>query len=285
MNAAAWTAYKSGLCGRPDSAGGAPAVRVKKRQVTKLQGGACSSSDTESPPSSPDSPASQAVLGVFAGSMGGRAAAGAASQHAGGAQDRLPLHARKSDRQVGLETVSRIDAIFQQLRSLQPPAAAGTNADAAAGPGGAVLLLPDAGDAAAALAALSAPPDAAAIAAAVGPAGGLVPVGGQAAASAGAGAAAAAGGSGAAAGEVMGCSVAALCRGLRYEGDITLKEVAMAFQLRDAYDWDEDLEAVVAKEVSVPHSFFCSTRGGRPDSLWLATCTAGTGTQHFTQTL
>ena len=260
MNAAAWTAYKSGLCGRPDSAGGAPAVRVKKRQVTKLQGGACSSSDTESPPSSPDSPASQAVLGVFAGSMGGRGA-GAASHHAGGAQDRLPLHARKSDRQVGLETVSRIDAIFQQLRSLQPPAAAGTNADAASGPGGAGLLLPEAGDAAAALAALSAPPDAAATAAAVGPAGGLVPVGGQAAASAGAGAAAAAagGGSGAAAGEVMGCSVAALCRGLRYEGDITLKEVAMAFQLRDAYDWDEDLEAVVAKEVSftVIHSHVC----------------------------
>ena len=45
---------------------------------------------------------------------------------------------------------------------------------------------------------------------------------------------------------MMGCSVAALCRGLRYEGDITLKEVAMAFQLRDAYDWDEDLEAAVA---------------------------------------
>jgi hypothetical protein len=42
---------------------------------------------------------------------------------------------------------------------------------------------------------------------------------------------------------------------LRYEGDITLKEVAMAFQLRDAYDWDEDLEAVVAKEVRKPHSF------------------------------
>jgi hypothetical protein len=51
----------------------------------------------------------------------------------------------------------------------------------------------------------------------------------------------------------MGCSVAALCRGLRYEGDITLKEVAMAFQLRDAYDWDEDLEAV-AHEVRGPHA-------------------------------
>jgi hypothetical protein len=43
--------------------------------------------------------------------------------------------------------------------------------------------------------------------------------------------------------------VAALCRGLRFDGDITLKDVAMAFQLRDAYDWDEDLEAS-AKEVS-----------------------------------
>jgi hypothetical protein len=42
--------------------------------------------------------------------------------------------------------------------------------------------------------------------------------------------------------------VAALCRGLRFDGDITLKDVAMAFQLRDAYDWDEDLEAS-AKEV------------------------------------
>jgi hypothetical protein len=42
--------------------------------------------------------------------------------------------------------------------------------------------------------------------------------------------------------------VAALCRGLRFDGDITLKDVAMAFQLRDAYDWDEDLEAA-AKEV------------------------------------
>jgi hypothetical protein len=44
--------------------------------------------------------------------------------------------------------------------------------------------------------------------------------------------------------------VAALCRGLRFDGDITLKDVAMAFQLRDAYDWDEDLEAS-AKEVGV----------------------------------
>lgn len=42
--------------------------------------------------------------------------------------------------------------------------------------------------------------------------------------------------------------MAALCRGLRFDGDITLKDVAMAFQLRDAYDWDEDLEAT-AKEV------------------------------------
>lgn len=48
---------------------------------------------------------------------------------------------------------------------------------------------------------------------------------------------------------MVGCSLAALCRGLRYEGDITLKEVAMAFQLRDAYDWDEDLEAAAAKQV------------------------------------
>jgi hypothetical protein len=52
----------------------------------------------------------------------------------------------------------------------------------------------------------------------------------------------------------MGCSVAALCRGLRYEGDITLKEVAMAFQLRDAYDWDEDLEAAAAHEVRHTYS-------------------------------
>jgi len=47
------------------------------------------------------------------------------------------------------------------------------------------------------------------------------------------------------------CTVAALCRGLRFDGDITLKEVALAFQLRDAYDWDEDLEAAVKVGVVV----------------------------------
>lgn len=51
--------------------------------------------------------------------------------------------------------------------------------------------------------------------------------------------------------------MSALCRGLRYEGDITLKEVALAFQLRDAYDWDEDLEAAAAHAVSLGCVVLC----------------------------
>jgi len=261
MDAAVWTAYRSGAGGTPDGAG---AAGDRGKGGAKLQADASCSSDTTSPPSSPDAPGSQAVLGAFA--------AGRRSSHAGGqgllnpaAQlsclqpglgQKLPMHARKSDRQVGLETVSRIDAIFQQLRSLQASTAPGSNpvssalsppavappsldstaaAQVAAAAAGLAGHLPAVEQTAAAATTATAAAEPTAAAAAAG-----------AVAEAGPAAAGAAGGQ-----DVVGCSLAALCRGLRYEGDITLKEVAMAFQLRDAYDWDEDLEAAAAKQVGL----------------------------------
>jgi hypothetical protein len=272
MDPAVWTAYTAGIRGStPEGAVRASAERAGRLRVV---GSNAVLSDSDSPPSSPDSPGSAAMLGVFAGPAGATGAAGmllgASSKLGGlqaGVQERLPLHARKSDRQVGLETVSRIDAIFQQLRSLQPPLA-GTAANPAAVPSEARAASqgpsrPDSGGATQGAAA------AAAQAAQLGAA----PPAGQLQAAAG-GAAAAASGAAAAAGtaaEMMGCSVAALCRGLRYDGDITLKEVAMAFQLRDAYDWDEDLEATAAQEVSASAAcHVCqSVTGGR--HAWDAT--------------
>lgn len=267
LDAAVWTACRA-AGGTPDGAGAAGLNSAERLQSgAKLQGqeGSCSSA-TSSPPSSPDSPGSQAVLGVFAGSRApgecdsGRAGMlgmrnpvpqlGCLQQH--GEPQSLPLRARKSDRQVGLETVSRIDAIFQQLRSFQGPlAASGCINGAAAGDAAAAQAEAVARDAGGAAHALRVADAAAADYAAAG-------------ATAAAAAAAAAGGGGGVHGVVgldaaqpasaavnaMGCSVAALCRGLRYDGDITLKEVAMAFQLRDAYDWDEDLEAAAAQQVS-----------------------------------
>ncbi len=38
-----------------------------------------------------------------------------------------------------------------------------------------------------------------------------------------------------------GASVSVLQRGLRYEGDLTLEDLIRAFELRNAYDWDDDL--------------------------------------------
>lgn len=123
---------------------------------------------------------------------------------------------RKSDRQVGLETVQVIDAIFQQSRSLQAGQVTGSVA----------RNTPVASSAAAATDQGSAAIEGVSTPAAV--------INTQAEGQD-------------AAGDER-CTVAALCRGLRFDGDITLKEVAMAFQLRDAYDWDEDLEAA-GKEV------------------------------------
>lgn len=252
MDPAVWTAYTAGIRGStPDGAGKAS---TECRGRLRVAGSNTVLSDSDSPPSSPDSPGSAAMLGVFAGPAGATGAAGmllgASSKLGGlqaGVQERLPLHARKSDRQVGLETVSRIDAIFQQLRSLQPPLAGTASNPAVVPPAAAEARAasqgpsrPDSGGATQGGAATARP---AQLGAAL-PACQL-----QAAAAGGAVAAPGAVQAAGTAAEVMGCSVAALCRGLRYDGDITLKEVAMAFQLRDAYDWDEDLEATAAQEV------------------------------------
>jgi hypothetical protein len=85
---------------------------------------------------------------------------------------------------------------------------------------------------------------------------------------------------------VMGCSVAALCRGLRYEGDITLKEVAMAFQLRDAYDWDEDLEAAVTHQVRGPTCSLWPTVTVVPQSwVWCGQLQCSACSQHWTDSV
>jgi hypothetical protein len=42
---------------------------------------------------------------------------------------------------------------------------------------------------------------------------------------------------------------AVLQRGLRYEGDLTLSDLMRAFELRDAYDWDEDLSVPRERQV------------------------------------
>lgn len=190
-------------------------------------------SDTSSPPSSGPAVYDPSLLGPFSGSNAACLNMAQGLLHGGllqgyGANIAPPLQGmpssaiasgavgyvslpnpRKSDRQLGLETVQRIDAIFQQSRSLQ----AGHLSSCAPG---------------------HVPADSTAVPAAQGRS--SIPAEGNTAADRR---------------ESISderCSVAALCRGLRFDGDITLKEVALAFQLRDAYDWDEDLEAA-GKEV------------------------------------
>lgn len=47
------------------------------------------------------------------------------------------------------------------------------------------------------------------------------------------------------------CSLASLHQGLRFEGDLTIADVIEAFQLRNAYDWDEDLGAKKVRNVHI----------------------------------
>eukprot|EP00775_Hariotina_reticulata_P006547 gene6547-6774_t len=167
----------------------------------------CLVAHTISPPNSSKA-AAEALASAGDGANAHQPAAGSGTKPCPGTllARLFPSVEEKSDRQVGLETVQRIDAIFQLSRTQQQQQQEeeGFQLGNPAGSDSPANHTPE---------------------------GNALTAGSPRAEAAGA--------------TDERCSVAALCRGLRFDGDITLKEVAMAFQLRDAYDWDEDLEAAV----------------------------------------
>jgi len=132
----------------------------------------------------------------------------------------------KSDRQSGWEAITRVSQLLQQQTPPPPlPQPAQPNPQQSAQPAEPAPDDPLTQPSTAAAPTSSTAPAAASV---------MLPA---------AGAAAAGGGGG------DGPSISVLQRGLRYDGDLTLEDLIRAFELRNAYDWDEDLS--VSREAQV----------------------------------